>query len=180
MDSNPLILIIRTLGELYIFIMLLRFILQVVKADYYNPISQGVVRITQPVVKPLQKILPNIASTDISPIILSILLKGVVLYAIYAMANHLIALPILGVYALVGVFNTFLDIIFYAVLGSVIISWIAPDSPHPAPQLLLQVTAPLYRFVGKALPPIGGFDLSPIVIFIVIQIIQSQLRPFLI
>jgi len=180
MDSNPLILIIRTLGELYIFILLLRFVLQVVKADYYNPISQGVVKITQPVVEPLQKLLPKIARTDISPIIFAILLKAVVLYAIYAMANHLIALPMLGIYALLGTLNTFLDIVFYAVMGSVIISWIAPDSPHPAPQLLMQVTAPIYRFVGKALPPIGGFDLSPIAIFIAIQLIQSQLRPFLI
>ena len=180
MDSNPFILLIRTLGELYIFIMLLRFILQIVKADYYNPISQGVIRVTQPVINPLQKIVPKVANIDISPILMAIILKAIILYAIYALANHLIALPSLSIYALVGVLNTFLDLIFYAVMGSVIISWIAPDSAHPAPQLLLQVTTPIYRFIGKALPPIGGFDLSPIIIFIAIQIIQSQLRPFII
>lgn len=180
MDQNPLILIIRTLGHLYVFILLLRLILQVTKADYYNPISQGVVRLTQPVVSPLQKLLPKVLKTDISPVVIALLLNAVILYSVYALANHLIPIATLFIYAFIGVLNIFLDIIFYAVLGSVIISWIAPDSPHPAPQLIQQVTAPLYRFIGKAIPPIGGFDLSPIVIFIAIQLIQSQLRPFLI
>jgi YggT family protein len=180
MDSNPLVLILRTLGELYIFILLLRVVLQVTKADYYNPISQGVVRITQPVLNPLQKVLPKLLGTDISPVIFSIVLKAIFLYAIYALSSQLIPIISLSIYALVGVLNTFLDIIFYAVMGSVILSWIAPDSPHPAPQLIMQITQPIYRFIGKAIPPMGGFDLSPIVIFIAIQLIQSQLRPFLI
>ena len=180
MESNPLILIIRTLGELYIFILLLRLVLQVVKADYYNPISQGVVRITQPVLSPLQKISPKIGKIDIAPVLLAFVLKALFLYAIYALGSQLIPLSMLSIYAVFGVLNTFLDIIFYAVMGSVIISWIAPDSPHPAPQLIMQVTAPIYKLVQKVLPPIGGFDLSPILIFIAIQLIQSQLRPFLI
>jgi YggT family protein len=180
MESNPLILIIRTLGELYIFILLLRLVLQVVKADYYNPISQGVVRVTEPVLNPLQKISPKIGNVDMSPVMLAFVLKALILYAIYALGSQLIALPMLGIYASIGILNTFLDIVFYAVLGSVIISWIAPDSPHPAPQLIMQVTAPIYKQVQKVLPPFGGFDLSPILIFIAIQIIQSQLRPFLI
>lgn len=180
MDSNPLILIARTLGELFIFILLFRVILQVTKADYYNPISQGVARITQPVINPLQKFIPKLLGTDLSPVVLSIVLKAIVLYAIYALQSQVIPIVSLSIYALAGVVNTFLDIIFYAVMGSVILSWIAPDSPHPAPQLIMQVSQPIYKFIGKALPPLGGFDLSPIVIFIAIQLIQSQLRPFLI
>jgi YggT family protein len=180
MDQNPLILIIRTLGQLYVFILLLRLVLQVSKADYYNPISQGIVRITQPVISPFQKFIPKLLKTDISPVIVALLFNAVILYAVYALANQFIPVVTLFIYALIGIFNIFLDIIFYAVLGSVIISWIAPDSPHPAPQLITQITSPLYRFIGKAIPPIGGFDLSPIVIFIAIQLIQSQLRPFII
>ncbi|MEH6442475.1 MAG: YggT family protein [Oceanospirillaceae bacterium] len=180
MDSNPLILIIRTLGQLYVFILLLRLILQLAKADYYNPISQGIVRITQPVINPLQKIIPKVLNVDISPVLLAIVLNAIILYAVYALGSQLIPIASLFLYAVIGVFNIFLDIIFYAVMGSVILSWIAPDSPHPAPQLIMQISSPLYRLVGKALPPMGGFDLSPILIFIAIQLIQSQLRPFLI
>ncbi|MFT5708979.1 MAG: YggT family protein [Oceanospirillaceae bacterium] len=180
MDSNPLILIIRTVGQLYVFILLLRLVLQLAKADYYNPISQGIVRITQPVIKPLQKIIPKILNIDISPVLLAIVLNAIILYAVYALGSQLIPITSLFLYAVIGVLNIFLDIIFYAVMGSVILSWIAPDSPHPAPQLIMQISSPLYRLVGKVLPSMGGFDLSPILIFIAIQLIQSQLRPFLI
>ena len=176
MEANPLLLIIRTLGDLYIFILLLRVILQVVKADYYNPISQGVVRITQPVINPFRKMIPQIANTDISPVVFALLLKAAF---IFLLSSHAIPLLWISILASAGVLYTFLDIIFYAVLGSVIISWVAPGSPHPAPQLIMQVTAPFYKLMQKVIPPIGGFDLSPIVIIISIQLIQSQLRPFI-
>lgn len=177
---DALVLIIRTLGELYIFILLLRFMLQVAQADYYNPISQGVVKITSPVLSPLQRILPKIGRLDLSPILMGFVVKVGLLFAILSMAGHVAPIVTVVVYSAIGLLNTFLDICFYAVLGSVIISWIAPDSYHPAPQLIMQITAPLYKLIQKVIPPIGGFDLSPIVIFIVIQIVQAQLRPFLI
>ncbi|EPJ45213.1 MAG: hypothetical protein OFPII_29340 [Osedax symbiont Rs1] len=180
MESNPLVFIIRTLGELYIFILLLRFLLQVVKADYYNPICQGVVSATKPVLAPLQKILPKILNIDISPLVFAFVAKAIVLYVAYAIGNQIIPLPMLSVYASLGVLNTFLDVIFYAMVGSIIISWIAPDSPHPAPQLIMQVTAPIYKLVNKVLPPLGGFDLSPIVVILSIQLIQYQMRLFII
>jgi len=78
----------------------------------------------------------------------------------------------------VGVLDGILQIYFWAVIGAVIISWIAPDSYHPAPQLLLQLTEPLFALARKVIPPIGGLDLSPILIFLVIQIVRSQLAPF--
>ena len=71
--------------------------------------------------------------------------------------------------------KTILDIYFFAVLGSVIISWVAPNSYHPGPQLIMQLTEPLYKITRKVIPSLGGLDLSPILIFIVIQIINAQL-----
>ncbi|MGB1238146.1 MAG: YggT family protein [Pseudomonadales bacterium] len=177
---DALLLIIRTLGELYIFVLLLRFMLQLAQADYYNPISQGVVKITTPVISPLQRLLPKAGRMDLSPILAGFAVKALLLFGLITLVGHALPATSLIVYAAVGLLNTFLDICFYAVLGSVIISWIAPDSYHPAPQLIMQITAPLYKLVQKVVPPIGGFDLSPIVIFIVIQIVQAQLRPFII
>ena len=76
--------------------------------------------------------------------------------------------------------NAILNIYFYAVIGSVIISWIAPGSYHPAPQLIMQLTEPLFKLFQKVIPPIGGLDLSPIFIFLAIQLIQSQLAQLII
>ncbi len=177
MGQDPITLIIRTLGELYVFLLLLRFLLQLARADYYNPISQSVVKVTQPVLSPFQRILPKAGRMDLSPLVVGLIVKLIIIMAIVALHGGSIPnnLPILLIYSVAGILNSILDIYFWAVIGSVIISWVAPGSYHPAPQLISQITEPLFKMAQKVIPPLGGLDLSPILIFLVIQIVQSQL-----
>jgi YggT family protein len=183
MGQDPITLIIRTLGEIYVFMLVLRFLLQLARADYYNPISQAVVRLTQPPVRPLQMLLRPRGRFDASPLIIALLVKAVTLFLIFKLAGVLAGASInpvqLLILSAVGIIDTILTIYFWAVVGAVIISWISPDSYHPAPQLLLQLTEPLFALARKVIPPIGGLDLSPILIFLVIQIMQSQLSRLL-
>lgn len=177
MGQDPITLIIRTLGELYAFVLILRFLLQLSRADYYNPISQAVVRLTQPVVRPLHLLLRPRGRFDASPLLLALAVKALTLLLILALFGNGVAVNLgqLLLFSAVGVLDGILTIYFWAVLGAVIISWIAPDSYHPAPQLLLQLSEPLFALARRVIPPIGGLDLSPILIFLVIQIVQSQL-----
>ncbi|MGY8868971.1 MAG: YggT family protein [Pseudomonadales bacterium] len=177
MGQDPITLIIRTLGELFIFILLMRFLLQLARADYYNPISQSIVRLTQPVLAPLQKILPKAGRMDLSPLVVALLVKLGTFAALIMMAGGNVQADVVSllIYAVVGLLDSILNIYFWAVIGSVIISWVAPGSFHPAPQLIGQITEPLFKLAQKVIPPIGGLDLSPILIFLTIQIIQSQL-----
>lgn len=172
---DPLLLIVRTIGEMFAFIAILRFLLQTMKVDYYNPISQAVVKITQPPLMPLQRSLPRIGGVDISPLILAFLVKLGTLFLLVSIAGSPLGIAPIAIFSLVGVLDTLLTIVFWATIGSVVISWVAPNSPHPAPQLLVQLVEPLFALVRRVIPPIGGLDLSPIAIFLVIQIIQSQL-----
>ncbi len=80
---------------------------------------------------------------------------------------------------LVRSLSMILDIYFYAVIASVIISWVAPNSPHPAPQLISQLTEPLFKLARRVVPAMGGLDLSPILIFLAIQVAQLQLQRLL-
>lgn len=176
MAQDPIVLIIRTLGEMYAFLVILRFLLQMSHADYYNPISQAIARLTNVPVVALSRAIPHVGRFDLSALLYAILIKMAVLFLIVAFSDigmpnlvHLILL------AVVGVLDAILTIYFWAVLGSVIISWVAPGSYHPGPQLIKQLTEPLFKLAQKVVPPIGGLDLSPILIFIVIQIVQSQL-----
>ena len=182
MGQDPITLIIRTLGELYVFMLVLRFLLQLARADYYNPISQAVVRLTQPPVRPLQMLLRPRGRFDASPLVVAMAVKAITLLLILQFAGALASVSInplqLLIFSAAGVIDTILTICFWAVIGAVIISWVAPDSYHPAPQLLLQLTEPLFALARKVIPPIGGLDLSPILIFLLIQIIQGFLRPF--
>ena len=177
MGHDSISLIIRTLGELYVFIVIMRFMLQLANADYYNPISQAVVRFTQAPISILQKFLPRVGRVDLSSLALAFIVKALIVLALFTIAGAQLDAVSIAVYTVAGTIYSILNIYFYAVLASVIISWIAPDSYHTAPQLIQQVTAPLYRLVGKVIPPIGGLDLSPIFIFLAIKIIQSQLAP---
>ena len=179
MAPDPIVLIIRMLGEMYAFIVILRFLLQLSHADYYNPISQAVARITNVPVVALSRALPRMGRFDLSALLYAVAVKLatfvlLVLISGIAMPNILQLLVV----ATIGVVDAILTIYFWAVLGSVIISWVAPGSYHPGPQLIQQVTQPLFKLAQKVVPPIGGLDLSPILIFIVITIIQSQLARF--
>lgn len=179
MGQDPITLIIRTIGELYAFIVIMRFLLQLAGADYYNPISQAVVRLTSAPLLPLQKILPRVGRLDLSPLLLAWVVKVLTLVVILALHSSAFNLVSLLIFGAIGVVDTILTIYFWAVIGAVIISWLSPDSYHPAPQLILQLTEPLFRLARKVIPPIGGLDLSPILIFLVIQIVQSQLSRLL-
>ncbi|WP_415883219.1 YggT family protein [Neptuniibacter sp. QD72_48] len=179
MAQDPIVLIIRMLGEMYAFIIILRFLLQLSHADYYNPISQAIAKLTNVPVVAISRAVPRIGKFDASALLYATVVKLATLFLIVMVSGmdmpnivHLLVL------ALVGVVNGILEIYFWAVLGSVIISWVAPGSYHPGPQLIQQVTQPLFKLVQKVIPPIGGLDLSPIFIFLAITIIQSQLGRF--
>ena len=187
MGQDPITLIISLVGGIFSFILLMRFALQLSQADYYNPISQSVVRFTQPVVAPLQKALKPKGRLDFATLLMALLVKAVTVFLLLQFSPLFAPAVVDGInpvhvliYASAGVLDTILEIYFWALLGAVIISWVSPDSYHPAPQLLLQLTEPLFRLSRKVIPPIGELDLSPILIIILIQIVQGFLRPFVI
>lgn len=177
MGSDPLSSIIQLFGQLYAFIVVLRFLLQVAKADYYNPICQAVVKITAAPLAPLHRILPRPANIDMSPLVLAFVINiatwaAILLFKGQSIGDNFTAMLVLSG---VGVLDTILTIYFYAVIGSVIISWVAPGSYHPGPQLITQLTEPVFGLARRVIPSLGGLDLSPILIFFVIQIARSQL-----
>jgi YggT family protein len=128
--------LIQTLLSLYLMAMLLRFLLQLVRADFYNPISQ------------------------------LLLVNGL------GPPNILLLL----VWSVLGVVALLVNIYFFALLAMIILSWVAPGSHHPAIYLLHQITEPVMAPFRKALPPMGGMDFSPILLFILINVVQIALR----
>jgi YggT family protein len=179
MSANPILFLISTLGLMYISVVVLRFLLQLSGADYYNPISQSVVKISQPLLTPFQKILPKVGRLDISPLVLGWILTAALLAILIVMSGYPLqkAIGLILIQSVVILIKIILQIYFFAVIGSVIISWVAPGSYHPAPQLIQQLTAPIYGVFQRVIPPIAGLDLSPIFIFLSIQLIEVYLLP---
>jgi len=181
MAQDPLFLIVRTLGEMYVFLIVMRFLLQTSHADYYNPISQAIARLTNVPVVALSRAIPRAGKLDISALLYALAIKlGVILALLLLLGAGFPNILALVIHAAAGILDTILTIYFWAVLASVIISWVAPGSYHPGPQIIQQLTEPVFNLARKVIPPIGGLDLSPILIFIIIQIVKSQIAPFVI
>ena len=170
--DNTALFLIQVLFDFYILVLMLRLILQFQYADYYNPVVQLIVRLTNPVIKPLQRILPSIRGVDLAIFIPLILLEFIKLSLIAwlmrgQMANHLGLL----VWTIGGIGNRFLNIFFFAILLRVIMSWVAPNPTNPVNIVLFQLTEPLLRPARRLIHPISGFDLSPIVAMIVVELL---------
>ena len=169
--------LVQTLLSLYLVAMLLRFLLQLVRADFYNPISQFLVKVTNPLVIPLRRVIPGLGGLDLASLLLAVLLQlaGIV----FLLLINGIGLPgvfTLLVWSLLGVLGMLVNIYFFALLGMIILSWVAAGSRHPAIYLLYQITEPVMAPFRKVLPAMGGLDFSPILVFILINIIQIALR----
>ncbi|WP_462380766.1 YggT family protein [Pseudomonas sp. Marseille-QA0892] len=173
--NEALIYVIQTLGSFYLLIVLLRFILQLVRADFYNPLSQFIVRATHPLLKPMRRVIPSLGSLDLSSLILAIivqlLLMAVVVVLMTGSMPAEFLLPML-VWSILAITSLFLKIFFFALIISVILSWVAPASHNPAAQLVQQICEPFLAPFRRFLPNLGGLDISPIFAFMAINLID--------
>jgi len=175
--NHVLIYLIQTVLSLYLIAMLLRFLLQLVRADFYNPISQFIVKITNPLVVPLRKIVRGYGSVDFASLLLALILQIVGIAAVFLLSLGGIPAPsVLLMGGLLGIAALLVQIYFFALLAVIILSWVAQGSHHPAIFILYQITEPVMAPVRKLLPPMGGLDFSPILVFVLINIVQIVLQ----
>ncbi|MHB0774651.1 YggT family protein [Halomonas sp. WWR20] len=172
--GNAGLMLVNTLVSIYLFVLMLRFLLQLSRADYYNPMSQSIVKVTQPVVAPLQKLIPPMGRFDIATLVAGLLLKAIAIIVVLQIAGYGMP-PIVHVVlaALAGVANAILKIYFFALIVMIILSWVAPQASHPGAILVQQIVEPIMAPVRRVIPPLGMIDLSPIVVFIAINLVDG-------
>lgn len=177
--TNPLEFLISTLFSLYILAVMLRFLLGMVRADFYNPISQFLVKITNPLLVPLRKIIPGTGKIDVAAIILMLVLQLIMLAIIVALRG--VTPPLLGL--LLTAIGTLvilaINVFLFAIIVQVIISWVNPGSYNPVNGLLSSLTAPVLRPIQRLLPPMSGIDLSPLFALIGLQVLKMLIQPLL-
>lgn len=170
--------ILGTLGNLYISLVLIRFLLQIVRADYYNPVSKSLVKLTNPLLVPLRKVIPGLKGIDWAALILVLVLQVALVAALGFLKGNLDLNPLsLLIQAVFRTLYLWTDFYFYGMFILIIASWVAPNSYNPALQLLQQVMEPVMRPFRRIIPPLGGIDLSPIFFFLALQLIQKYLLP---
>ncbi len=170
---------IRLLFGVYIFIVMLRFILQMVRADFYNPVSQGIVKATAPVLNPLRRIIPGLWGIDLASVFLMLVLKAIEWGLILLISGSMANLGILLVISMAQLVQLAVYIFIGAIFISIIISWINPHAAFQNPLAMLagSISEPLMRPARRLIPPMGGIDFSPIlVIFLLFTILKILSR----
>lgn len=167
------ILIIQTLGSLYLFIVILRFLLQLARADFYNPISQFAVKATNPVLIPIRRAVPGVFGTDLASVVLALAVHYVVIQlGGFVLGTGVINPIYVLIWSAIGILGLMAELLFWGLLITIIVSWVAPHSNHPALSLLRQLIEPVMAPFRKLLPDMGGIDISPIFAFLVLNVVK--------
>lgn len=175
--TQPAVFLVQVLFGFYATLVVLRFLLQLTRADFYNPLSQFIVKMTAPVLNPMRRFIPGAMGLDIAAIVLAWLvisleelaILGLSGFGMQPLAAMLIAIP--------EMITLVINIFLFAILIQVIISWINPGSHNPAISLIHSLTEPLLAPVRRVMPQMGGIDLTPMVVMIGLFLLEMLLIP---
>lgn len=161
--------LISTLINLYVTAVLLRLLLQWVRADFYNPLSQFLVKLTNPAIVPLRRVIPSIGRLDTASVVLMLVLEILGVWLVALLGSGVVSWVQIVPFAFVKLCMTVLMTYFFLIIASVILSWIGQNLRHPFVPLLYQLTEPVLRPIRRVIPPIAGIDLSPLFALIAIR-----------
>ncbi|VAW56322.1 Cell division integral membrane protein, YggT and half-length relatives [hydrothermal vent metagenome] len=165
---NPFVFLIDILFQLYATALLIRVLLQWVRADFYNPVSQFIVKITNPLVMPLRKIIPGFGGIDVATLLLAFIVLTIKAIVVYQTVDPL---PIL-VIAIGSTLKLIINIFLYSVIIQAILSWVNPDPYNPVVGLLNSLTHPILKHFRNLIPPMGGMDVSSLFAIIFLMFVQ--------
>ena len=190
--TSPLAFIITTLFDLYILLVMLRFILQMLRADFYNTMSQFIVKMTTPPLTVLRRFVPSMLGQDSASIVLCL----IIIYAKFILLRFLdipvvaiadVPAPIglvsyvgLIIYSIADLVSLFISVFLVASIIQVVISWISPGQNNPVISLVSSITAPILSPIQKRLPPMGGFDFSTMVAILGLMVSKMLIIPIII
>ena len=168
--TNAVVFIVQTLFGLYLMVIMLRFLLQACRANFYNPLSQFLVKVTNPPLIPMRRVIPGFWGLDFAAVVLMLILQAVEIFIIAAVKDVSIAPMGLFVMTIAEILQLMLNVYFFSILIQIILSWVSPGGSNPIVSLLHTLNEPLLGPARRLIPPISGFDLSPMVVLLVIQL----------
>ena len=169
--GNAGIFLVKTLFGLFILAVLLRLLLQWVRADFYNPLAQFIVKVTNPALRPLRRFIPGYAGIDFAALTLAFILQLIELVIIGAIGGRTLTVPGLLVLSVGELATIFTYIFIGSILIQAIISWVNPTGYNPVTAILYRLNEPMLGPARRFMPPIGGIDLSPLAVLILLQLV---------
>ncbi|HGG61125.1 MAG TPA: YggT family protein [Gammaproteobacteria bacterium] len=179
--TNVAYFLVDTLFDLYLVLIVVRFLLGMTRADFYNPISQFVVTATNPVVLPLRKLLPPIGKIDTASIVALVGLKivqVVLLLLIKGVTPDIAA--IIG-YVIIELIVLVIYVFMFSIIILAVMSWVNPQAyagNNPLVSVLTSLTRPIMQPISRIVPRMGMFDLSPLAALLLLQVLLIVVRSF--
>jgi len=179
--TQALYFIVKTLTQLYLLLLLLRFWLPWLRGDFRNPVAQGVLRFTSPLVVPVRRLLPSAGRLDTATILIAFVLQFLTILLLLTITSRTVDPVYITITAVLELTILSLNLFFFAILIKIILSWIAPHTYNPITALISTLAEPILSPFRRYIPPIGGLDVSPIFAVILLQaavIFLQTLKPF--
>lgn len=176
--GNAFAFLINALVGLYLIAVMLRVVLQAVRADFYNPICQFLVRVTNPAIKPLRRFIPGFMGIDMAGVVLLVLIQTLELLVISWIAGPPLHFPGILLLALAELLRLLMYLYIFAIVIFALLSWVNPDPANPVVPLLWRLTNPILAPARQLLPSMGGIDISPmLVIILLLFLVRLLLDP---
>jgi YggT family protein len=175
--TDPLVLVIEALSSLYILAVLMRFLLQWCGADFYNPISQFLVKATQPPLRLMRRYIPPIGKIDTSSLILMLALQMLTNFLIGLLQGATLGVGALTVIALMELINLLFNVFIFSIIARALLSWLNPGRFDAASSILYSLTEPLLNIFRRIIPDLGGIDLSPLAALLFLQVVRMIILP---
>ena len=169
--------IVQPLFSLAMLLIAVRFLAQLCGVSGYNPISMTLRRVTNLIVLPLSRLLPSGNRFSPGALLALILTQVVFIVLMFALLGQLDAFNVLQalIWSILGAVGLLVSVIFYSVIAMIVVSFLAPQSSHPAVEFIWELTEPVMAPLRQVLPPMGGLDFSPIILFIALNVIRVSL-----
>ncbi|MGA8260974.1 MAG: YggT family protein [Arenicellales bacterium] len=165
--NNAGLFLVDTFFGLYILVVLVRFMLQWLRADFYNPVSQFIVTVTNPPLRILRRFIPGLWGIDLASVVLLLALSMLKSWLILSMVGRSTTFPGLLIYSIGLLLQLTIYVFIFTIFVRVILSWIAPyQGYNPVLRVLYDLTEPIMAPARRLIPPIAALDISPIVVFI--------------
>lgn len=174
--SQALYFIVKTLTQLFLLLLLLRFWLPWLRADFRNPVAQGILRVTSPLIVPLRRLLPSIGRLDTATVLLAFVIQFLAIVLLLAIMNRMADPFTIAVVSFIELAILSLNLFFFVILIRIILSWVSPNNYNPITALLTTISEPILRPFRRLIPPIGGLDISPIFAIVLLQAVVIFLR----
>jgi YggT family protein len=174
--TQALYFIVKTLAQLYLLLLLLRFWLPWLRADFRNPIAQGILRFTSPLIVPLRRFLPSIGRLDTATVLVTFVVQYITVLALLAIVRRSADTAEVALVSIIELATLSLNLFFFAILIRIVLSWVAPGNYNPITALLTTLSEPVLRPFRRLIPSIGGLDISPIFAIVLLQAVVIMLQ----